>query len=79
MQSSTANKLREAWGNTICQHPMLDKEYDSGKETGKYACLICGKEFDEKKLIIAVYLMFLLINYSSANVVELIELILQTF
>lgn len=79
MQSSTANRLREAWGDTICQHPMLDKEYDSGEETGNYACLICGMEFDEKKLIIAVYLMFLLINYSSANVIELIEIIIQKF
>lgn len=49
MQSSTAKKLRQDWGNAFCYHPMFDKEYASNRYTEKYVCLICGKSLDEEE------------------------------
>jgi hypothetical protein len=43
MQRSTAEKLQLEWRGGICEHAMIDREYDGGTETGNYACLICGK------------------------------------
>lgn len=48
MQRSTAEKLRENWGNAFCFHPIFDKEYKSSEHTGNYVCLICGKVLSEE-------------------------------
>ena len=49
MQSSTAEKLRQDWGNAFCYHPMFDKEYRSNEYKGNYVCLICGGTVSEEK------------------------------
>lgn len=49
MQSSTAEKLRQDWGDALCYHPMFDKEYKSNEYTGNHVCLICGKLLCEEE------------------------------
>jgi len=37
--------LRRAWaakGNPPCDHPIVDREYYLGGDTGDYACTVCG-------------------------------------
>ena len=43
MQAKRAAQLREAWGNKICNHPHLEKEYELGAATGDYVCTTCGE------------------------------------
>lgn len=49
MQSLTAKKLRQDWGDTFCFHPMFDKEYKSTEYTGNHVCLICGQSLSEEE------------------------------
>lgn len=53
MQMEDAKELREKWGNKPCNHPILDKEYYLGTQTGDYICTQCGKsaskEYFEKQ------------------------------
>jgi hypothetical protein len=49
MQSSTAEKLRQDWGNAFCYHPMFDREYKSNEYTGNHVCLICGEPLTEEE------------------------------
>lgn len=45
--------LRSEWGDKACDHPLFDRTYDFGKETGDHACQQCGKLFskDEREAI----------------------------
>jgi hypothetical protein len=36
---------REAWGNKLCGHPLIESEYFMGQHTGKTVCITCGKLF----------------------------------
>jgi hypothetical protein len=36
---------REAWGNKLCKHPIIESEYFMGKNSGKTVCTACGKLF----------------------------------
>src|SRR5450631_716536 len=42
MKQKRAQELREAWGDTPCDHPQLAKLYDLGVPTGSFACIQCG-------------------------------------
>lgn len=50
MQSSEAARRAATWRlrlerepDLTCQHPVLEKEYDLGSDTGDYTCPICGE------------------------------------
>ncbi|MGE7954821.1 hypothetical protein [Lysinibacillus xylanilyticus] len=43
MQLEEARDLRERWGEKLCNHPDLTKEYYLGTQTGDYVCTTCGK------------------------------------
>jgi hypothetical protein len=45
MQTEEAKQLRQFWGDRLCDHPQLDKEYFKTIMTGHYFCVQCGKEF----------------------------------
>jgi len=53
MQMDKGIELRKAWGNKPCSHPIFDKEYVLGSDTGDYICIQCGRSFtkEEKKEI----------------------------
>lgn len=45
-QAKKFNQLQKEWkekGSPPCDHPMRDKEYDLGADTGDRGCLICGE------------------------------------
>ena len=43
MQIHEALALRTSWGNSPCDHPQLEKEYELGSATGDYVCKKCGQ------------------------------------
>lgn len=45
MKAKRAAELRDAWGDTPCEHPQLAKLYDLGVKTGDFACTQCGRVF----------------------------------
>lgn len=45
MEYFTVQKLKEAWGDKPCDHPLLEKEYYAGAFLVTYVCTQCGKEF----------------------------------
>lgn len=45
MEYSAAQKLKDAWGKKLCDHPRLEKEYYNGAFLINYVCTRCGKEF----------------------------------
>lgn len=67
MMSSTADRLREEWGNADCYHPMLDNEFSQEGSTGNLVCLTCGSQFNQKKLIHSFLFLFFLINLSESE------------
>jgi hypothetical protein len=42
MQMKDASKLQNVWGDKLCRHPRIEKEYHLGSATGEYACTTCG-------------------------------------
>jgi hypothetical protein len=38
-------KVKAAWGDKLCDHPHLEKEYYTGAFLTNYVCTQCGKEF----------------------------------
>ena len=46
MDKDFATRVREKWGNQHCNHTALDKETDRGKDTGNWACIICGRTME---------------------------------
>jgi len=49
MQRKKAAQFRRDWGDTPCDHPGFDKEYDLGAQTGDYICVQCGKCFTRRE------------------------------
>lgn len=53
MQKEKAEELRAQWGNKPCEHPSIEEEYHSGRNTGDYVCTKCGlsatKEYFEQQ------------------------------
>ncbi len=48
MQADKAKTLRKQWaskGSPPCTHPVLDKEYMLGLDTGDKLCTTCGQCF----------------------------------
>lgn len=45
MEYYSAQKAKETWGNKLCDHPHLEKEYYVGAFLINYVCTQCGKEF----------------------------------
>jgi len=45
MEYYAVQKLRDAWGEKACDHPLLEKEYYVGAFLINYVCTQCGKEF----------------------------------
>ncbi len=44
MKQKQALKLRDAWGDSPCEHPALAREYDAdGNRTSSYICTQCGR------------------------------------
>jgi hypothetical protein len=53
MQMKKAEQLRKQWeskGNPLCDHPVLDKEYIEGFDTGDRVCTTCGQCFAPSEL-----------------------------
>jgi len=53
MQMEKAEQLRKRWeskGNPPCDHPVLDKEYIKGWDTGDRVCTTCGQCFAPSEL-----------------------------
>ena len=42
MQMKEAQKLRESWGDKVCDHSSLEKEIELGSPTGDFVCTKCG-------------------------------------
>jgi Fe2+ or Zn2+ uptake regulation protein len=45
MEYNVVRKLEVSWGNKLCDHPRLEKEYYAGAFLVSYVCVQCGKEF----------------------------------
>jgi hypothetical protein len=45
MEYSEVQKVKEAWGNKVCDHQHLEKEYYVGAFLINWVCIQCGKEF----------------------------------
>ncbi len=45
MDYATSQRLKEAWGNKPCDHPMLEKVYYTGAYLINYSCTACGADF----------------------------------
>jgi hypothetical protein len=45
MEYYAAQKIREAWNNKPCEHPVMEKEYYVGAFLVNWVCPQCGKEF----------------------------------
>ena len=54
IQFEKANEIERSWGDKLCSHPYITKEYNRSSQTGDYRCTQCGATFtvDEAKLII---------------------------
>jgi hypothetical protein len=53
MQMKKAERLSKQWenkGNPPCDHPVLDKEYIEGFDTGDRVCTTCGQCFAPSEL-----------------------------
>ena len=49
MNAARAAELRMIWqasGKDSCAHPLFDKEYEGGSDTGDMVCCECGNTFD---------------------------------
>ena len=55
MQAKKASALRDEWGDKLCDHPKLAKEYAAGIRTGDYVCTQCGAKltFRERAELLA--------------------------
>jgi len=54
MQAKEALRLKREWGDKPCNHPVIEKEYDLGSDTGDYVCTTCGttrygRDWNEKE------------------------------
>lgn len=45
MQVEETERLRRAWGNKVCSHDDVDKEFSREIPTGQFTCIVCGKTF----------------------------------
>lgn len=43
MQQKDALELKEQWGDKLCEHPDLEREYELGSATDDYVCTTCGE------------------------------------
>lgn len=51
MKMDAAQKLRDEWGDKICDHPRYDAEYsDTGMSNGDYICVACGRVLNDQQM-----------------------------
>jgi hypothetical protein len=45
MEYAKSQKLKEDWGNKLCDHPRFEKVYYTGAFLLNYSCTTCGADF----------------------------------
>lgn len=45
MQVADSDTLRKTWGNKVCEHREVEREFYLETPTGQFVCAACGKTF----------------------------------